>query len=573
MRPMNHLQTTEFRYAVYTRKSSEYEDSQVQSIQRQIEELAELISREQLVVRQEYLSEAQSAFHPGREQFGNLVKWTQEGKVNAWVCWHANRLSRNPVDAGTIVYLMDQGKLHHIRTKERVYYNTPTDKFMLQLDFSMSKKDSDDKSSLVRSGILRRHRRGYPNGSPPVGFLIRGQGRSGQSIWVTDPNRYDLVRRVFRRYLEGKDSITTIWRFAEEIGLTTVPRKAVGGRIMPRSAFRDHFLTNPVYAGFFYGTDGQRYDLDETLPRPITEEDHVRIHEILGSRHNSKKHGRKFREVAYRGLLRTAEGDPLGVEVKFQLICDCKRKFAYLNRERCPKCDARISNLLNPKYLVYTYYYSNRDRRDPTKTAKVVSEEKIDRFLIENFARPIQISPSLRDWAMRYLESYEDAEIRDRNLQAKRFEDFRTRYVGKRKRLRELLLSGQITEDEYQSDIAELERVSEEEEKRITERADWMTDARNVLNLAVECENIIVHGDALAKNQAFRNSCSNLVWDGENLLLHKGKLVSILFDTLKKAREKNPRFEPEKDVDTSGRNEDFESVRPVLCRGLDSIRT
>ena len=241
-------QKVDFRYGVYTRRSSEYEESQVQSIQRQIDELSTLIDRDGLAIFREFLQESQSAFHPGRAQFGKLVEWTNRGWINAWLCWHANRLSRNPVDAGTIVYLMDQGKLHHIRTSERVYYNTPTDKLMLQIDFSMSKKDSDDKSALVKSGVLRRHRRGYPSSHPPPGYILRGQGRSGNSFWVADSERFRKVRRVFLRFLEGKSSLSSIHAFARDIGLTSVQRKQLGGREISRSALHATVLLNPVYA-------------------------------------------------------------------------------------------------------------------------------------------------------------------------------------------------------------------------------------------------------------------------------------------------------------------------------------
>ena len=59
---------------------------------------------------------------------------------------------------------MDLGKLDHIRTPTRIYYNTPTDKMMLQIEFTMSKKDSDDKSIFVKSGLEKRYKKGYPPG-------------------------------------------------------------------------------------------------------------------------------------------------------------------------------------------------------------------------------------------------------------------------------------------------------------------------------------------------------------------------------------------------------------------------
>lgn len=569
---MNH-RDHEFSYIMYARKSSEYEDSQIQSIKRQTEDLAQLIAREQLDVYHESLCESKSAFHPGREEFAKLVKWTMEGKVNAWLCWHANRLSRNPVDTGTIIYLMDQGKLHHIRTRERIYYNTPSDKFHLQLDLSVSKKDSDDKSALIRSGILRRHRRGYPNGLPPLGYMLRGQGRSGHSFWVVDKERFAFVKKVFDRFLKGTDSLRTICGFARDLGLRTPHRRASGGRPLSQSAIRRNLLGNNVYAGFFYGSDGQRYLLDETLPRAVTEENLMRVREILGARFNVARRRKRLRPAAYRGIISDAGGRALGIDVKFQMICDCRTKISYLGRERCPKCDSSIENLKNPKYLVYTYYFSTHDRKDPDRIAKVVEEKRIDAFVIKNLAKLIRISPQLRDWAVKTLDELEDEQLRLRDTEAHRLEDFRSQHTAKRRRLRELYVSGQIDEDEFRSDSRELEETYREMEERLTERDATKTDIEKIFDLAVELENVITFGDAEAKNQALKDSRSNLTWDGESLFICNVKRVNVLIEMLKSAREENPAFEPEKCVDTTSRNPIFMSVRPILWRGVHEIRT
>ena len=561
-----------FRYGVYTRKSSEYEDSQIQSIQRQIDELSHLIEREDLVVYREFLTESRSAFHPGREEFSKLVEWTEQGRINAWICWHANRLSRNPVDTGTIIYLMDQGKLHHIRTRDRVFYNTPDDKMVLQVELTFSKKDSDDKSRLVKSGILRRHRRGYPNGLPPVGFMLRDRGRSGQSFWVVDPKRFPLVRKVFARYLEGHHSLRGIHTFAAAVGLTTPARKVLGGSPLSLSSIHRTLLGNPVYAGFFFGTDGQRYTLDESLPRVITEEEYARIQGMLGKRNANPWWRPGGRAASYRGIISCPEGHRLTVDLKSQLICDCRRKFAHRHREECPGCGRRIDRLKNPTYLEYSYYFAARLRRRG-ETAPSIEEREIDRFMVENVARPIAIAPQLRDWAIAYLEESHDKELRDRRKEAKLIEEARRQRAMKRKRLRDLFISGQITEEEYQGDMAELDRSADEEETALALRGDWMEDARKVLNLAVEMEQVLTFGSPEHKNQALRHLRSNLTWDGQKLSVFNGKTANILLETLNLARAENPAFEPENCVDTSGSNEVFESVRPTLCRGMDAIRT
>jgi len=537
---MNRKEQPEFRYVMYARKSSEYEDSQIQSIERQTEDLAALIARERLSLFEETLIESKSAFHPGRQEFSKMVQWTMEGKVNAWLCWHANRLSRNPVDTGTIVYLMDMGKLHHIRTRERVYFNTPSDKFLLQMELTVSKKDSDDKSALIRSGVQRRHRRGYPSALPPLGYKLMGSGRSGHSYWAVDKPRFALVKEVFERFLGGRDSLRTITRYAAEIGLKTPVRRASGGVAVVRATMRRNILGNSVYAGFFHGSDGQRYRLDETLPRAISEDEFERIEGIIGSRLSGKKRRPRTRPAAYRNIISGSDGHPLGVEVKFQLICDCKRKFSYLNRESCPACFRRIETLENPKYLEYTYYYPTRDRRDPSRIARVISEPKIDRFLIEHLASRIRLCRELRDWAVEHLGELNDRQLRERDDKANRLDELERQYSSRRKRLRELYSGGHITEEEFKSDAADLERTRAEREAQLDEELTSREEVEKAHDLAVELRHVLEDGTPQAKNQALSDARLNLTWDGKKLFISNAESANRLLERVKNLRSEKP---------------------------------
>src|ERR1051326_6281840 len=123
---------TKIKYILYARKSSEAEDRQVLSIESQIEELDTLCEREKLNVAIK-LQESYSAKAPGREVFNKMIKLIEKGEANAIVAWHPNRLSRNSVDTGHLVYLMDQNKLLEIRAPGQIFKNTPNDKFLLNL--------------------------------------------------------------------------------------------------------------------------------------------------------------------------------------------------------------------------------------------------------------------------------------------------------------------------------------------------------------------------------------------------------------------------------------------------------
>jgi len=72
----------------------------------------------------------------------------EAGKANGLLVWHANRLARNASDGGRIITAMDEGWLLEVRTTSgRTYYNTPEDKFFLQLEFGMAKKSPSFKAS------------------------------------------------------------------------------------------------------------------------------------------------------------------------------------------------------------------------------------------------------------------------------------------------------------------------------------------------------------------------------------------------------------------------------------------
>src|SRR3954465_14323132 len=93
------------RYFIYSRKSLEDEDRQVQSIESQEDELKPLAARLNLNVL-EPLSEARSAKAPGRPVFDEMMRRINKGEADGILCWKLDRLARNPVDGGAIIWAM-----------------------------------------------------------------------------------------------------------------------------------------------------------------------------------------------------------------------------------------------------------------------------------------------------------------------------------------------------------------------------------------------------------------------------------------------------------------------------------
>src|SRR5258708_6440018 len=64
----------------------------------------------------------QDAKAPGtRPLFAQMIKMITKGEADAILCWHINRLARNPVDSGQLSWLLQQGILKSIRTPDREY--------------------------------------------------------------------------------------------------------------------------------------------------------------------------------------------------------------------------------------------------------------------------------------------------------------------------------------------------------------------------------------------------------------------------------------------------------------------
>jgi hypothetical protein len=108
-------------YCLYARKSSEDDERQALSIDSQIKEMAIQAEAQGLKVT-EIRKESHSAKFSGqRPVFEQTIEDIRKGLFTGILSWAPDRLSRNAGDLGSVVDLMDQGKLLVIpRGKPRV---------------------------------------------------------------------------------------------------------------------------------------------------------------------------------------------------------------------------------------------------------------------------------------------------------------------------------------------------------------------------------------------------------------------------------------------------------------------
>jgi len=247
------------KYFIYARKSTESEDRQVLSIEAQVVELREYAKKENLFIIEE-LFEAKTAKQPGREVFNLLVKRIERDEANGILAWHPDRLARNSMDGGKIIYLTDTGKLVDLRFPNYSFENTAQGKFMLSIIFGQSKYFVDNLSENVLRGFRQKLRRGEYPGFAPLGYKNNILDHSIEVV----PEAAHKIRELFELYATGRYSMEELRKLATASGLAS-RRKHV--RLSLSNI--EGILKNPFYFGVFR-FKGELYE--GTHPPIITKE-------------------------------------------------------------------------------------------------------------------------------------------------------------------------------------------------------------------------------------------------------------------------------------------------------------
>ena len=210
------------KYIAYCRKSTDEKDKQVLSIEAQIAELKEFAKRENLIIS-EFITEAKTAKVPGREQFALVLKKIEKSEANGILSWHPDRLARNSIDGGKVIYLLDTGKLLDLKFPSFWFESTPQGKFMLSIAFGQSKYYVDNLSENVKRGNRQKLRNGVWPSKAPYGYINNPKTR-GIDV---DEEKSKIVKKAFQLFAEGGKSFVAISQFMFKFGIKKQDGKPV----------------------------------------------------------------------------------------------------------------------------------------------------------------------------------------------------------------------------------------------------------------------------------------------------------------------------------------------------------
>jgi site-specific DNA recombinase len=373
---------------LYARKSTDVEDKQVLSIDAQLNELREFAEGEGLKIVAE-LIEKQSAKTPGRPIFNAMLERLEASEADGILAWHPDRLARNSVDGGRIIYMLDTGKIKTLKFPRSWFENTPQGKLMLHSEFGFSKYYVDSLSENTKRGLREKVRRGEYPGMAPIGYL--NDYRTKRII--LDRERAPIVKEAFERYATGTVTLDDLRQFFAKHKI-----QKSDGRMLSRFAV-SNLLSNPFYYGHFrYVGEVHEGNHEPLISKRVADQ----VQAVLEKRYKWSPFVMPVKQKAFLGLLHCSTcGGAITAEVqKGHTYYRCTKKSNAALRMSCKQpyireedLDKEITDLLKPYSLRADWADEmltrvNEEKRQNAQSARLMAEQK--RVEIEKINRRLQ---------------------------------------------------------------------------------------------------------------------------------------------------------------------------------------
>ncbi len=191
------------RYVMYLRKSTDDEAKQVRSLPDQKIECQALADQLKITIRKEDIfEESESAKKSGKRPiFDDILIGFKTGKYQGLLAWSPDRLSRNMLEAGQIIEMIDLEQIQDLHFKTYQFDNTPNGKMLLGILFATSKQYSDKLAVDVARGITGSVKDGKYVGQVKKGYYAD----TTTGYFMPDAHNWQLLRQaVIMRLYEGK---------------------------------------------------------------------------------------------------------------------------------------------------------------------------------------------------------------------------------------------------------------------------------------------------------------------------------------------------------------------------------
>lgn len=450
------------RYIIYARKSTEDEDRQVLSIEAQLVELREFAAKEKLEIVASF-QEAKTAKEPGRMKFAEILGMLEKGKADGIISWHPDRLARNSVDGGKIIYFVDRGLIQSLKFPTFWFEPTPQGLFMLNIAFGQSKYFVDNLRENVKRGLRQKIRNGVWPGWTPVGYLNNPKTR----MIDIDKSKALKVKKLFEFYATGSQTFLSLANWCEQKNL----RGNLGKKIAISNVQK--ILTNPFYIGLMRW----KGEIFEGHHEPLI----------------SKKLFDKCQEVmAKRGKVQ---------EVR-------KHNFAFLGLLKCASCGASITAEIQKGHN----YYRCTKKKGLCQEKHYLREEALTEQ-IKNFLQKVSLSNQDTEKVLAALDNEQDKAREDAQAEVSLLKEQLSRVEAKLQKLLDIYLADALSTEEYAAKkqglvsekVSLTEKITDFEQKGLS----WLEPAREFVKSLNQAANLLSSQNKSEMTTFLKNIGSN----------------------------------------------------------------
>lgn len=496
------------RTVIYIRKSSKDKDENHQklSIPRQKSDIEGFLKRHNAIVeaserlrivdeKQDIVTEDASAKIPNnRPEFTKMMERIHKGKYDVLLCTELSRLSRNAIDTGTLVQVLEDKHIRKVMTLDKVFTTIPTDKFTLALFLSVSKFENDQRALNTKSGLAHQKEKGVTTHRAPMGYRNIGT-RKGQKDVEQDETTWDSIRKLWEMMMTGDYSIADIKEEGDRMGVTYIKKDT--RRIPAATAYR-YMFSNRYYTGKVVirnkEANEERWQ-QGNHPAMVTDDEFESAQLILQSR--GYRHQRITTAPSIEAILNeilvcgkcttvikgVARPTKMNFEQKMRYTCArCKHRYSSSVSKPCPNCQEAVTAAT--KTDTHRYYRCGKKQSSkacshdfygeghPTKN---VAAEEIEKYLDARLSR-LHITDKLfhvlsRQLFTLWLEADEALKRKQDGMEEQKKE-----LREERLKLRKKMMTDETITDASRKDIDSLIDINHDKDEALDEEIAKLRD-------------------------------------------------------------------------------------------------
>jgi len=439
------------KYFIYCRKSTEEEERQILSIEAQIQELRDYAKQNGLFVIKEF-TECKTAKEPGRPIFNQMLSEIEQGNASGILAWNPDRLARNSIDGGRIIYLVDTEKITSLKFPTFWFDTTPQGKFMLSVAFGQAKYYTDNLRENILRGIRQKLRRGEFPAKAPLGYFNEPRLRT------IEPNKttYRKARQTLIAFATGKFTLTQIQAKMFSLGLV-----GKGGSPLHLSSI-EKILKNPFYYGMFL----YRGELIQGTHKPMI--------------------SKKLFDKIQKALI--DNGKPRKKKIKQELI--------FKNFAVCGECGYKITGETHTKKsgLIFNYYRCTKKSKTQNCQNDFLRDKDLENQVLEQ-TQKVSLPDEWRDKFLEKIKEWEKEESQSSGLFAQKLKEKLNNLNTKINRLTDAYLDEALELQEFNEKKNELVESKKDIEEKLSDierkgnqplelLKNWIFEANQAVNLA-----------------------------------------------------------------------------------------